>query len=86
MVQTGPMGFEVTVVAMLPSSPKGHALDELEHHFEVVAHPPGSKEVTISEHVSMPDEADAIAFVRALVMDALPQGSKLTQVSAVADQ
>lgn len=80
------MGFEVTVVAMLPSSPKSHALEELAHHFEVVEHPPGSKAVTISEHVSMPDEADAIAFVRSLVMDALPQGSKLTEISAVADQ
>jgi hypothetical protein len=86
MVHTGAMGFEVTVVAMLPSSPKGHAIDELEHHFEVVQHPPGSKAVTISEHVSMNDESDAIAFVRALVIEALPQGSKVTEVTAVADE
>ena len=86
MVHNRGMGFEVTVEAVLPSSPKGHALEELEHHFEHVEHLVGSRSVTISEHVSMPNEADAVAFVRALVADALPQGSKVTSVTAVADE
>jgi hypothetical protein len=50
--------------------------------FEEANHQAGTKVVTILEHVSVADEADAIAFVRSLVMDAVPQGSSITEISA----
>jgi hypothetical protein len=41
--------------------------------------------VTITEHVSMGGEGDAIEFVRSLVLDAVPAGSKITAISATPD-
>ena len=75
--------FEVTVVAQLPSPPKHHQLDVLADHFGATEHLPGSKQVSLTEHITMPEEADAIAFVRSLAEEALPEGSKIVQVTAV---
>lgn len=79
------MGYDVSVVAVLRSSPKVHVLDVLADRFETLEHAAGSTTVTITEHVAVADEADAVEFVRSLVLDALPDGSKITQVTATAD-
>jgi hypothetical protein len=79
------VGFDVTVVAVLHLSPRPHALELLADQFEAVEHERGSKTVKITEHVAMPDEADAVAFVRLLVADALPEGSTITEVSSAPD-
>jgi len=79
------MGYDVTVVAEMHSSPRPHALEVLADQFEAVEHQAGSKVVKITEHVAIANEADAIAFVRLLVSDALPEGSAITQVTSAAD-
>jgi hypothetical protein len=84
MGQTVAMGFVVTVVVTFPKSPNEHTMTALDHQFGAVAHERGSKTVTVTEHVSVGNEADAMDFVRGLVLDAVPDGSKITQVSAVA--
>jgi hypothetical protein len=75
------MGFDVHVVVTLKASPTEALMSELDHHFEVASHQTGTKTVELIEHVAMPDEADAIAFVRSLVLDAIPDGAKITGVS-----
>src|SRR5829696_8797904 len=75
------MGYTVTVRTTMASSPRAHVIDALDHQFEAIEHEPGSKTVTIVEHVGMPDEADAVAFVRQLISDALPDGSKIVEVT-----
>ena len=72
------------VVVVCPKSPSEHVLTELDHQFGEVTHERGSKVITIAEHVSVSDEANAIAFVRGLVLDAVPEGSKITEISATA--
>ena len=72
------MGFKVNVVAVLHSSPSIHALELLSDHFGEVEHAPGSKTVTLIEHVSVADEGDAVALVRSLATEALPDGAKIT--------
>ena len=79
------MGYDVSVVAVLRSSPKAHFLDVLADRFEALEHAPGSKTVKITEHVSVSDEADARAFVQSLVLDALPDGSTISDVTATSD-
>ena len=79
------MGYDITVTVEMHSSPKAHVIDVLDGQFEAVQHDTGSKVVTITEHVAMSDEADAIEFVRALVGDAIPEGSKITDVTVAAD-
>lgn len=79
------MGYDVTVVATLRSSPKAHVLEVLADHFESLEHAPGSTTVSITEHVAMSDESAAIEFVRALVDEALPDGAKITGVTSVSD-
>ncbi|MCU1359395.1 MAG: hypothetical protein JWN99_684 [Ilumatobacteraceae bacterium] len=83
MGQTVAMGYVVTVVVGFLKSPNEHTMTALDHQFGAVEHEKGSKTVTVTEHVSIADEADAIAFVRSLVADAVPEGSKITGVSAV---
>ena len=73
------------MVAVLSSSPKAHALEVLADRFEMFEHAPGSKTIRITEHMSMSDEADAIAFVRSLVAEALPAGAAITEVTAAPD-
>jgi len=84
MVQTAAMGYEVHMVIELRKPPTEALMRELDHRFEEAAHTHGTKTVTISERVSVGNEADAVAFVQALVMDAMPDGAKL--VSVVAEQ
>ena len=75
----------MTVTATMRSSPRAQVLEVLADHFELVEHEPGSATVKITEHVAMSDEADAIAFVRLLVTEGLPDGSKITDVTTTAD-
>lgn len=55
-------------------------LELLADRFEAIEHEAGSNTVKITEHVAMSDEADAVAFVRLLVADALPEGSTISEV------
>lgn len=54
----------------------------LDHQFGVASHEVGSKVVTLSEHVSVSSEEDAVAFVRDLVLGAVPPGSKISEITA----
>jgi len=83
MVQTVDMGYEVRVVVTCQKAVHESLLTELDHRFATASHEPGSKVVTLTEHVSVTDEADAVAFVRALVLEAVPPGSKITEITAV---
>ncbi len=85
MVQTARMGYDVHMVVELRKAPTEALMSELDHKFEVAAHEHGTKTVSITEHVSVADEADAIAFVRSLVMDALPDNAKVLNVRVDAD-
>ncbi len=82
MVQTEAMGYDVQVVVTLLKPPSEAVMSALDHSFGKAGHKHGTKTVELTEHVSMPSEDDAIEFVRALVMDAVPEGSKITQISA----
>ena len=82
MVQTVDMGFEVHVVVTLSKSPNETLMTALDHQFGSAHHEPGAKLVTITEHVSVSSEADAIEFVRSLVLAAIPPGSKITELTA----
>jgi len=77
------MGYDVSVVVTLKAPPTEALMSELDHHFEVAAHTHGTKTVDLIEHVAIDSEDDAIAFVTALVLDAIPDGAKITEVSAV---
>ena len=85
MGQTGHMGFEVHVVVTLLKPPSETQMNEFNHHFGEATHTHGTTTVQLSEHVSMPSEADAIGFVRALVLETIPQGAKITEISATSD-
>ena len=85
MVKTAVMGYTVKVVASFRSSPSNHVIEGLADHFGNVDHPHGSKLVTLIEHVAVADEADAVALVRSLVADALPEGSKIAELTVTAD-
>jgi hypothetical protein len=84
MVQTVAMGFDVHVVVALRALPTETLLAALDHQFELVEHEARSKSVTITERVSVAEESDAVEFVRALVLDAVPDGSKISGISAEA--
>jgi hypothetical protein len=77
------VSYEVTVTAELRTVPTPHVVDVLADHFGAVAHERGSKALRITEHVAMSDEADALAFVRQLVAEALPDGAKITSSEVV---
>ncbi len=76
------MAYAVRVVVELKKVPHEHEMDALNHVFGAVEHARGSRAVTLVEHVGVTDEADAIAFVRSLVDDAVPAGSKVVSVDA----
>jgi hypothetical protein len=76
------MGFEVHVLVALKSPPNGALMTALDHQFDVASHEVGTKTVRISEHVSVSSEADAVEFVRALVLDAIPAGSKIAEITS----
>ena len=77
------MGFDVEVVVTLKAAPTEVLMKELDHHFEVAAHQPGTKTVELIEHVSVDDEADAIAFVKGLVLEAIPPNAVITSIVAI---
>lgn len=79
------MGFEVRVVVSFPASPKEAVIAKLDHLFGEADHRPGSKIVTLSEHVSVGDEGDAVEFVRGLVIDAVPAGATISEITSTPD-
>jgi hypothetical protein len=76
------MGYAVRVVVEFRKVPHEHEMDALNHVFGEAVHASGSKAVTLVEHVGVSDEADAVAFVRSLVDDAVPQGTKVVSIEA----
>ena len=78
------MGFDVEVVVALKAAPTDVLMKGLDHHFEVAAHQHGTLTVELIEHVGTANEADAIEFVRSLVMDAIPANAVITSIVAVA--
>lgn len=85
MVQTESMGYAVHVQVTMKKSPNEHEVDMLDHQFGIVEHDRGAKVVTITEHVSVGGETDAIEFVRSLVLDVIPAGATITAIFATAD-
>ena len=77
------MGFDVEVVVTLKAPPTEVLMKELDHHFEVADHQPGTRTVELIEHVAINDEADAIAFVKSLVLDAIPPNAVITSITAI---
>jgi hypothetical protein len=77
------MGFEVHMVVTLAKPPGEALMTALDHKFGSATHQAGTKTVALSEHVSVSNEADAVEFVRGLVLDAVPPGSKISDVTAV---
>jgi len=76
------MGFEVHVVVVLPKSPNEAMMTALDHQFGTASHEAGSKIVHLTEHVSIASETDAVEFVRGLVLDAVPPGSKISEITS----
>ena len=76
------MGFEVHVVVTLPTPASEALMTALDHQFGVASREAGSKTVSLTEHVSVANEADAIEFVRGLVLEAIPPGSKISEMTA----
>jgi hypothetical protein len=85
MVQTVAMGFAVHVVVELRRFPDDALMTALNHHFGSATHELHTKTVELTEHVSVSDEGDAIAFVRGLVDEVIPAGAKVTSISATSD-
>jgi hypothetical protein len=79
------MGFEVRIVVTLLKPPNEALMTALDHLFGEASHDVGTKTVTLTEHVSMSDETDAVAFVRSLVVDAIPEGAKIAEISCSSD-
>jgi len=79
------MGFHVHAVVTMRKPPNEALMSELDHKFGTATHEVGTTLVDLIEHVPMSDEADAIEFVRSLVLDAVPQGSSITAITATAD-
>jgi hypothetical protein len=79
------MGFQVHAVVQWSTKPTDAQMATLTDHFEHVEHDHGSKVISITEHVSVDNEADAIGFVRSLLLDAAPKGSTITRISADPD-
>lgn len=71
------------VVVTLKAPPTDVLMKELDHHFEVATHQHGTKTVELIEHVAVASEADAIAFVRSLVLEAVPPTAVITSIIAV---
>ncbi len=77
------MGFDVEVVVTLKAPPTDVLMKELDHHFEVAAHQHGTNTVELIEHVAVASEADAISFVKSLVLDAIPANAVITSIVAI---
>jgi hypothetical protein len=76
------MGFEVRVVVVLPTPASEALMTALDHQFGAASREAGSRIVSLTEHVSVSNEADALEFVRGLVLDAVPPGSKISEITA----
>jgi hypothetical protein len=76
------MGYVVHVLVTMKTAPNEAVMTALDHQFGEATHEVGTKTVQLTEHVSLDDETDAVEFVRALVLDAIPQGATITEVSA----
>ena len=63
-------------------SPNETLMTALDHQFGSATHEAGSKLVTLTEHVSVSSESDAIDFVRGLVLTAIPPGSIISELTA----
>ena len=85
MVQTVGMGFAVHVVVELRKFPDDALMTALNHHFGTATHELHTKTVELTEHVSVNDEADALAFVRGLVDEVIPAGATIKSISAESD-
>ena len=81
-MQTAVMAYDVRMVLELRKPPTEALMSELDHRFEVAEHVHGTKTVSVTERVSVSDEADAIAFVRSLVRDAVPETATVVSVGA----
>ncbi len=79
------MGFDVHVVVNLKKAPSEALMTALDHKFEAATHQHRTTTVSLTEHVSVSNEADAVEFVRALVLEAIPPGSKIIEIHAEAD-
>ncbi len=79
------MGYVVQVVVALRKPPSEALMTALDHQFGEASHQHGTTTVELSEHVSVSDEADAVAFVRGLVLDAIPEGSKIAEITSSPD-
>ena len=79
------MGFDVHVLVTLKKAPNEALMTVLDDKFEAATHEVGTKTVQIVEHVAVDDEADAVAFVRSLVLEAIPQGAIISDVTVTAD-
>ena len=79
------MGYVVQVVVALRKPPTEALMTALDHQFGKASHQHGTKTVELTEHVSVNEEADAIAFVRSLVIDAIPEGSKIAEITSSPD-
>lgn len=79
------MGFDVHAVVTLKKAPSEALMTELDHRFGLAAHEVGTTTVSITEHVSVNDERDAVAFVRGLLEEAIPVGAVISEITASAD-
>ena len=70
------------VVVALSKPPSEALMTALDHQFGEATHQHGTKTVSLSEHVAVADETDAVEFVRGLVLDAVPPGSKIAEIAA----
>ena len=71
------------VVVLLSRPPSEALMSALDHQFGSATHEHGTKLVHLSEHVSVASEADAVEFVRGLVLDAIPPGSKISEITSI---
>jgi hypothetical protein len=79
------MGYEVHAVVTLQKAPSEALMTELDHKFGEASHVAGTKTVSLTEHLSVSNEGDAVEFVRSLVLDAVPPGSKISEITATPD-
>lgn len=76
------MGFDVRVVVALRTPPDEAFMAALDHRFGAAVHGATSRIVILTEHVSVSSDADAVAFVRGLVLDAVPAGSTISEITS----
>jgi hypothetical protein len=65
--------------------PSEALMTALDHQFGTATHEHRTNLINLSEHVSVSNEADALEFVRGLVLEALPTGATIAEITAVDD-